>query len=64
MWDFLDAPGRERLHGVARARFPARRIGTIDDIGHAAVFLMTNPYVTGIVLEVSGGEPLVSLEAP
>lgn len=23
-------------------------------------FLMTNPYVTGVVLEVSGGETLVS----
>jgi len=34
----------------------------IGDIGHAAVFLMTNPYVTGAVLEVSGGETLVSLE--
>jgi NAD(P)-dependent dehydrogenase (short-subunit alcohol dehydrogenase family) len=64
MWDAVDAPVRERLHGTARARFPARRIGTIDDIGHAAVFLMTNPYTTGIVLEVSGGEPLVSLESP
>jgi NAD(P)-dependent dehydrogenase (short-subunit alcohol dehydrogenase family) len=62
MWDAVDPPVRERLHGTARTRFPARRIGTIDDIGHAAVFLMTNPYTTGIVLEVSGGEPLVSLE--
>jgi NAD(P)-dependent dehydrogenase (short-subunit alcohol dehydrogenase family) len=64
MWDFLDAAARERLRSAARTRFPARRIGTIDDIGHAAVFLMTNPYTTGIVLEVSGGEPLVALEAP
>jgi len=64
MWDTVDASAREQLHATARKRFPARRIGTIDDIGHAAVFLMTNPYVTGIVLEVSGGEPLVSLEAP
>jgi hypothetical protein len=31
----------------------------VEDIGHAAVFLMTNPYVTGSVLEVSGGESLV-----
>jgi NAD(P)-dependent dehydrogenase (short-subunit alcohol dehydrogenase family) len=64
MWDAVDPAVRAQLHATARNRFPARRIGTIDDIGHAAVFLMTNPYVTGIVLEVSGGEPLVSLEAP
>lgn len=41
---------------------PARCIGTIEDIGQAAVFLMTNRYVTGTVLEVSGGEPLVTLD--
>lgn len=64
MWDAVDPAVRQRLHDTARARFPARRIGTIDDIGHAAVFLMTNPYVTGTVLEISGGEPLVTLESP
>jgi NAD(P)-dependent dehydrogenase (short-subunit alcohol dehydrogenase family) len=64
MWDAVDPAVRDQLHATARKRFPARRIGTIDDIGHAAVFVMTSPYVTGIVLEVSGGEPLVSLEAP
>ncbi len=64
MWDAVDPAARAQLHATASKRFPARRIGTIDDIGHAAVFVMTNPYVTGIVLEVSGGEPLVSLEAP
>jgi NAD(P)-dependent dehydrogenase (short-subunit alcohol dehydrogenase family) len=42
-----------------RDNFPARRIGYPADVGHAAVFLMTNPYVTGTVLEVSGGETLV-----
>jgi NAD(P)-dependent dehydrogenase (short-subunit alcohol dehydrogenase family) len=62
MWNFLDEPARERLRAKTRETFPARRIGTPDDIGHAALFLMTNPYVTGIVLEVSGGEPLVALD--
>lgn len=37
MWSFLDDAGRERLRQKARATFPVRRIGTIDDIGHAAV---------------------------
>ena len=62
MWSFLDGPAREELRRKVRETFPARRIGTIEDIGHAAVFLMTNPYVTGAVLEVSGGEPLVTLD--
>lgn len=62
MWSFLDAAARERLRERVRSTFPARRIGAIEDVGHAAVFLMVNPYVTGTVLEVSGGEPLVSLD--
>jgi NAD(P)-dependent dehydrogenase (short-subunit alcohol dehydrogenase family) len=44
---------------VAEA-MPVARIGTPDDIAHAAVFLMTNPQVTGAVLEVTGGETLVN----
>lgn len=62
MWSFLDERAREQLRQKVRATFPAGRIGAIEDIGHAAVFLMTNPYVTGAVLEVSGGEPLVTLD--
>ncbi|TJV39222.1 MAG: short-chain dehydrogenase, partial [Mesorhizobium sp.] len=34
----------------------------VDDIGKAALFLMTNDFVTGAILEVSGGETLVSIE--
>jgi hypothetical protein len=34
-------------------------MGTVSDIGHAAVFLMTNPQVTGSILEITGGETLV-----
>lgn len=41
------------------AAMPVRRMGSVEDIGHAALFSMTNPQVTGTVLEVSGGETLV-----
>lgn len=36
-------------------KVPAQRIGQPIDIGHAAVFLMTNPFVNGTVLEVNRG---------
>ncbi len=62
MWSFLDEAGRAKLRQKVQETFPVRRIGTIEDIGHAAVFLMTNPYVTGAVLEISGGETLVKLD--
>jgi NAD(P)-dependent dehydrogenase (short-subunit alcohol dehydrogenase family) len=40
---------------------PLRRYGTVDDIGHAAVFLASPlaSYITGVVLCVDGGSNLV-----
>ena len=60
MWDLLPEAAREGVMARVRDTFPARRVGTPDDIGHAALFLMTNPYVTGSLVEVSGGESLVN----
>lgn len=59
LWDVLPPDAVEGLREKVRANFPARRVDTPADVGHAAVFLMTNPYITGTVLEVSGGELLV-----
>jgi NAD(P)-dependent dehydrogenase (short-subunit alcohol dehydrogenase family) len=59
MWGFLPAEQRDGLRRKVAETFPARRTGQAADIGHAALFLMTNPYVTGTVVDVSGGENLV-----
>jgi NAD(P)-dependent dehydrogenase (short-subunit alcohol dehydrogenase family) len=59
MWSFLPDTERDDIRTKVRENLPARRVGTPADIGHAALFLMTNPYVTGSVLEVTGGEELV-----
>jgi NAD(P)-dependent dehydrogenase (short-subunit alcohol dehydrogenase family) len=58
-WDFLTEAQAAEVRQKVREKFPVRRVGTPADVGHAAVFLMTNPYVTGTVIEVSGGELLV-----
>ena len=58
----VGSPVRRGARGPAPARgraMPVRRMGQPEDIADAALFLMTNPQVTGAVLEVSGGEPLV-----
>lgn len=34
---------------------PAGRAGTIDDVGHAAVFLLTNGWMSGAVVDIDGG---------
>jgi NAD(P)-dependent dehydrogenase (short-subunit alcohol dehydrogenase family) len=59
MWSFLPQAARDDLRRRVAEAMPVRRMGTPDDIAHAAVFLMTNPQVTGAVLEVTGGESLV-----
>jgi NAD(P)-dependent dehydrogenase (short-subunit alcohol dehydrogenase family) len=58
-WSFLSEADAAAVREKVRAKFPARRLGQPADVGHAAVFLMTNPYVTGTVLDVTGGEQLV-----
>jgi len=40
-------------------RLPVGRIGTADDLAHAAVFLMTSGFTTGTVLHVDGGHRFV-----
>lgn len=59
MWSFLSEEERDAVRAKVRESLPARRVGTTRDIGHAALYLMNNPYVTGSILEVSGGELLV-----
>jgi NAD(P)-dependent dehydrogenase (short-subunit alcohol dehydrogenase family) len=59
LWNVLSEAERAALKERVRTTFPARHAGTTADVGHAALFLMTNPYVSGTVVEVAGGENLV-----
>ena len=59
MWSFLSETARDELRRRVAKAMPVGRMGTPDDVAHAAVFVMTNPQVTGAVLEVTGGETLV-----
>jgi len=60
MWQFLSDGQRDDLRRRVADSLPVRRMGTPEDVAHAAVFLMTNPQVTGTVLEVTGGETLIN----
>jgi NAD(P)-dependent dehydrogenase (short-subunit alcohol dehydrogenase family) len=60
MWQFLPRGQRDDLRRRVADALPVRRMGTPEDVAHAAVFLMTNPQVTGTVLEVTGGETLIN----
>ncbi|MFV2065499.1 MAG: SDR family NAD(P)-dependent oxidoreductase [Pirellulales bacterium] len=59
---WIDTPGERRLFGdqaveTEGAKLPWGRIGTPQDIGHAAAFLASDDasYITGSVLRVDGG---------
>jgi len=54
--------GRERVAKLiagAAARLPVKRTGRPEDIAQAALFLMQNPFTTGIALTIDGGNLLI-----
>jgi NAD(P)-dependent dehydrogenase (short-subunit alcohol dehydrogenase family) len=59
MWSGLSDADRDDLRRRVADALPTGRIGTPEDVAHAAIFLMTSRQTTGAVLEVSGGETLV-----
>jgi NAD(P)-dependent dehydrogenase (short-subunit alcohol dehydrogenase family) len=59
VYDGMPEAAREGMYRQAAERLPVRRIGEADELGEAALFLMTNGYTTGIVLDVDGGARLI-----
>jgi NAD(P)-dependent dehydrogenase (short-subunit alcohol dehydrogenase family) len=57
-WDALGEEGKEKYYADTRARNPARRIGTTDDVANAVLFAMSSTFLTGQTLHIDGGEPL------
>jgi NAD(P)-dependent dehydrogenase (short-subunit alcohol dehydrogenase family) len=58
IWDSLGPQGKADYFAHLRVHNPTRRIGTVDDVANAALFAMTNTFLTGVTLKVDGGEPL------
>lgn len=64
-----ETPLHERLLGskeraakyiaATAARLPLKRTGQAEDIAQAVLFLMKNPFVTGITLTIDGGNMLI-----
>ncbi|HEY6494242.1 MAG TPA: SDR family oxidoreductase [Trebonia sp.] len=59
IWDGFGEEGKREYFDHFRTHNPARRIGTVEDIAAAAIFAMTNRFLTGVTLRVDGGEPLI-----
>jgi NAD(P)-dependent dehydrogenase (short-subunit alcohol dehydrogenase family) len=58
-WDALGEDGKARLFKHASETNPTHRIGKAEDIASAVMFCMTNTFLTGVTLQVDGGEVLV-----
>jgi NAD(P)-dependent dehydrogenase (short-subunit alcohol dehydrogenase family) len=59
MWSGMSEEDRERMYAEVGAAIPAGRVGEVDDIARAYMFLLTEPFATGTVLTVDGGNVLV-----
>jgi NAD(P)-dependent dehydrogenase (short-subunit alcohol dehydrogenase family) len=43
------------MYALIANNLPVGRVGTPSDIAEAALLLMTNPFITGVTLDVDGG---------
>ncbi len=45
----------DKVKEATVAQIPLKKLGQVEDIARAAVFLATNKYITGQVINVDGG---------
>ena len=57
-WDAMPAEQKQAFFRQAAASLPVGHVGQPDDVAAAIVMLACNAFITGIVLEVSGGATL------
>jgi NAD(P)-dependent dehydrogenase (short-subunit alcohol dehydrogenase family) len=58
-WDPLGEDGKKALFDHVSATSPLGRIGTSEEVAQAVLFAMTNTFMTGMMLKIDGGDPLV-----
>jgi NAD(P)-dependent dehydrogenase (short-subunit alcohol dehydrogenase family) len=56
-WEGVPEAQLEQIFARVAKGLPAGRVGTVDDIANAVLFLVTTGFVTGTVLAVDGGLP-------
>jgi NAD(P)-dependent dehydrogenase (short-subunit alcohol dehydrogenase family) len=58
LWASMTKTSREQVYRDPAASIPAGRVGEIDDIAHAYLYCLTQPFATGSILTVDGGTAL------
>ena len=59
LWDRLGSAGRAVKLAEVAARLPLARVAHPDDIASAILFVASNPFATGSVVLIDGGDSLV-----
>lgn len=59
VWGSIPADRKTAIFDQLRRTLPARRIGEAEDLAAAALFCMTNRYLTGTALRLDGGGTLI-----
>lgn len=54
-WSRLDQRRRAQMFADYASKVPAGRVGQVGDLASATLFAMTNPFLTGAVLNLDGG---------
>jgi NAD(P)-dependent dehydrogenase (short-subunit alcohol dehydrogenase family) len=61
IWDGMTGMSEDKkteMFAAMAARLPSGRIGRVEDIAQAVMFLMKSGFVTGTVVDVDGGHRL------
>ena len=58
LWASMSETSREQVYRDTAASIPAGRVGEVDDIAHAYLYCLTQPFATGSILTVDGGTAL------
>lgn len=60
-WAQLPEAQRQGMFAAAAAAAPARRVGRIEDVADAILFVVRNTFMTGTVIECDGGLHLTQI---
>lgn len=55
LWSRVPEKDRAAMYANAAAQLSARRVGQLEDIANAVLFLATTPFATGSTVRVDGG---------
>src|SRR3954447_13584509 len=51
----MDLNARQGMYAAAAAKLPAGRIGKPENLAEAVLFALSNPFMTGAVIDIDGG---------